>query len=375
MTAKVVSIISRMNVGGPAVLISELVDHLPADDFSHILITGVCQNNEIDFLDSHQLNSEIIYISDVGRSLLPMADLKSFIILVKLLKQIKPQIVHTHTSKAGVLGRIAVKIAFPRAQVVDTYHGHLLYGYFPRWKTNLIVKLERFLARITTRYIAVTGQVKMDLSRVGIGPDEKWRVIHPGVRPATTLSKRESRRIIGVPEDKVIISWIGRFTDIKNPMLAIRVVEAIEDKSGLHFVMAGAGELLYECKAYAQERNLPVTFLGWVTDVNPVLSASDLLFMTSRNEGMPVVIVESALKGVPLVTTNVGGVAEFVSNGVTGWLVDQDVEEISLKVSELANGAELIKSVGLNAKKLAENDFSVSKFVEEHVKLYREILQ
>ena len=97
--------------------------------------------------------------------------------------------------------------------------------------------------------------------------------------------------------------------------------------------------------------------------------------MTSRNEGMPVVIVESALKGVPLVTTNVGGVAEFVSNGVTGWLVDQDVEEISLKVSELANGAELIKSVGLNAKKLAENDFSVSKFVEEHVKLYREILQ
>jgi glycosyltransferase involved in cell wall biosynthesis len=363
-----------MNVGGPAVLLSELVKNLPGVEFEHILLTGTCLDNEIDFLDSHPFSSQVIYINDFQKSLLPTSDLKSLFGLVRILRKLSPELVHTHTSKAGVLGRLAIKVAAPRSKVVHTYHGHLLYGYFPKWKTRLIVGFEKFLGVVTDRYVAVTEQVKLDLLRVGIGPAQKWRVIYPGLRQKLDLSKLESRKNIGVGPQCFVISWVGRFTDIKNPMLAIQAFENVEDKNGLHLIMAGAGELLEDCKTYSESRGLPITFLGWVTDINPILSSSDLLLMTSRNEGMPVVIVESALKGIPALSTDVGGVSEFVKNDHTGWLVESNIESISEKIEYLAKNLQLVINAGDKAKDLAETDFSVENFVLEHVKLYRELL-
>ena len=373
MSIKVVSIVSRMNVGGPAVLLSELIRRLPSDQFSHTLITGRCLDNEIDFLDAHPLDSKVIYVDDIQRSILPIADIRSLIRLVRILRNENPNIVHTHTSKAGVIGRIASRIANPQIIVIHTFHGHLLYGYFSKFKTRLIVILEIVLAKITNVFVAVTEQVKLDLIGVGIGTNSKWAIIHPGVSASRYLSKQDARDLLKIGNNKFVYSWIGRFTDIKNPMLAIQAFENIENKSELYFLMAGDGELLEECMSYARARNLPINFLGWITDINPILSASDFVLMTSRNEGMPVVIVESALKGVPVLTTDVGGVTEFVADGVTGWLIEQNAELISQKISGLIKNIGLIEPIGKNAQRFANNEFSVEMFVDEHVSLYNEV--
>ena len=363
-----------MNVGGPAVLISELIQNLPQKEISHTLITGVCPSNEIDFLNSHPLNSEVIYLDHFRRSILPTSDFISLLRIIKILRQLRPDLVHTHTSKAGVLGRIAVKIASPDSLVVHTYHGHLLYGYFGKCKTVLVVSIERILGRFTNKYIAVTRQVRDDLYQAGIGPFKKWNVIYPGVRELSTNLDFQTVQGSAISQEKINIAWIGRFTDIKNPMLAIQAFESIPERDNLNLIMIGAGELFEECENYARNFNLSITFTGWVTDINPILTNCDFVLMTSRNEGMPVVIVESAFKAVPVVSTNVGGVSEFIEDGVTGWLVGQDLESISKKVFELSKNILEIQRVGKNARKLAEKSFSVENYVANHVKLYKDLL-
>lgn len=370
MTIRVVSIISRMNVGGPAVLLSELIKNLPAKEFHHTLITGTCQSNEINYLDSHPLYSEVIYIDEIKRSVLPIADVKSFFKLMKTLKSLKPDIVHTHTSKAGVLGRLAARIATPQAKIIHTYHGHLLYGYFPRWKTSLIVLLEKLLGRFTDTFIGVTNQVKRDLLKAGIGPESKWTVIRPGVTAGAEVEELEARSALNISSDKFVIAWIGRFTDIKNPMLAIKAVEDFRTDSETLLVMAGAGELWEHCKNYAGSKQLPIKFLGWVSNVNTLLSAADLLLISSKNEGMPVVIVEAALKHVPTLSTNVGGVNEFIQDGKCGVLCSTDSESMSRQISELVVDSERMKMLKKTSNQLALAEFSVERMVEKHVSLY-----
>jgi len=362
-----------MNVGGPAVLLSELIRNLPPDDFEHVLITGTCLDNEIDFLESHPLNSEVIYIDEFKRSILPINDIKSFIKLIKVLRNLKPDIVHTHTSKAGVLGRLAAKISTPRAKIIHTYHGHLLYGYFPDWKISLIIQLEKFLAKLSDRLVAVTRQVRDDLLRAGIGPTDIWSVIRPGLEVPRILDKGMCKMSLKITENKFVISWIGRFTDIKNPKLALDSISRLprEILNQVVFVMAGSGELLDECQKYSTILGLNVIYTGWITDIDPILGASDLLLMTSKNEGMPVVIVEAALRKIPALVTNVGGVAEFISDADTGYLVSENSEEISKKIIEIFTNRSNMQEVAQNALQLALTEFSIQNFVASHIQIYK----
>ena len=256
MTIRVVSIISRMNVGGPAVLISELLTNLPPVEFKHTLITGHCEANEIDFLENHHLESEVIYLDKVQRSLLPIKDLRSFFELYVLLKKLNPDVVHTHTSKAGVLGRLAAKLAVPGALIIHTYHGHLLYGYFSPLITKMIIFLERMLSQISNVLIAVTQQVRDDLLNAGIGSANKWIVIRPGLSIPSTLPKAIFRKKFDIPDSTFVIAWIGRFTDIKDPMLALRTIEKLPTaiRSNVQLIMAGDGELLTKCRQYADQK-------------------------------------------------------------------------------------------------------------------------
>jgi len=360
-----------MNVGGPAVLLSELIKNLPAEEFEHTLITGTCLDNEIDYLDSHPLDSEVIYIDEIKRSVLPLNDIKSFFKLIRVLRALKPDIVHTHTSKAGVLGRLAAKVAVPEAKIIHTYHGHLLYGYFPKWKTFLIVLLEKFLATFSDRLVAVTKQVRDDLQSAGIGRADKWLVIRPGLELPALPDRPACKLALGIPSDKFVISWIGRFTGIKNPKLALEAISKLPSEvlKKTTFVMAGSGELLEESESYAKQLNLPITFTGWITDINPVLGASDLLFMSSKNEGMPVVIVEAALRKVPTLSTDVGGVKEFIEDNVTGWLSRQEPEDIATHLVSIIDGNSnsLVPS---KAYELAKTEFGIANMTANHRSLY-----
>lgn len=371
MTIRVVSIISRMNIGGPAVLLAELVSGLPKTTFEHILITGRCESNEIDYLDSHKLDTEVIYLDKVRRSLLPIRDIRSFFELLSIIRKLKPDIIHTHTSKAGVLGRIAGKISAPRAKIIHTFHGHLLYGYFSPFRTQLIIKVEKLLSIITDELIAVTQQVKNDLLEAGIGTKNRWHLIRPGLARAVYLSKIDARKKFAISDDSFAIAWIGRFTEIKDPLSAIRSIEKLSPNqlSKVHLTMAGDGELLQSCRDYVSKKGLPVVFLGWCNDIGALLSASDLLLMSSKNEGMPVVIVEAALRAVPTLSTSVGGVSEFIQDGKTGYLSSplKDLSEsLEIVIAEENRRIEISK----NAKNLAITEFSRELFINKHVELY-----
>jgi glycosyltransferase involved in cell wall biosynthesis len=361
-----------MNVGGPAVLLAELVGGLPKAEFEHTLITGRCESNEVDYLDSHQLDSDVIYLNKVQRSLLPLSDIRSFFELVNLIRKLKPDVIHTHTSKAGALGRIAGKLAAPRAKIIHTFHGHLLYGYFSPFKTKLITSLEKLLAFITDELVAVTQQVKNDLLQAGIGHGNNWHVIRPGLAIPAHLSKVESRNKLGIRVNTFSIAWVGRFTDIKDPLLAIRSLEKLlpEHLSKVQLTMAGDGELLQSCRDYVDKRNLPVEFVGWCNDISPLLYASDLLLISSKNEGMPVVIVEAALRGVPTLSTSVGGVGEFIKNGVSGYLA-QNSDELGASLQRVITNEMQRMTIAKNAIVLSRAEFSRELFIAKHMELYR----
>ena len=372
MTIRIVSIISRMNVGGPAVLLSELIENLPVEEFEHTLITGTCMSNETDYLKFHPLNSRVIYLENIQRALLPFNDFKSLLQLIRILRDLKPDVVHTHTSKGGVLGRLAAIIATPNARVIHTFHGHLLYGYFAPWKTKLVILLERVLAKITDNLVAVTSQVQRDLINAGIGINSNWSVIHPGIKIPVRKNRNQERQKLNLKDCGFIIVWIGRFTEIKNPLLAVKTIEYLPEKikENVELIMIGDGELFDECKNYAKFNNLPIRFTGWLSEVGEIIDASDLLLMSSKNEGMPVVIIEAAIRGVPTLSTNVGGVSEFIKNNVTGFLSASDTS-LTESLTEIILNSKRRKKVSREAESIIKSDFSIERYLENHLALYR----
>ena len=364
-----------MNVGGPAVLLYELATELENSSFEHILITGRCGINEIDYLETHTLSSKVIYLNRMGRKVLLFDDLVAFFQVMKALRKLSPDIVHTHTSKAGLIGRLASLIAVPSAKRVHTFHGHLLYGYFSSLTRFLVILSERFLARISDALIAVSTQVKNDLLQERVGRSIHWEVITPSIR-LEPLDKSKSRECLSINDDIFLVSWVGRFTSIKDPMLALETFNKIFQQGNLNIslLMAGDGELLDACRQFAVSRNLPVRFLGWQTQVLPVLCASDLLLITSKNEGMPVVILEAAAFSVPTLSTNVGGVREFISNKETGFLVERDSQQIANQVINLEVNRTALLNIGSAAAKLLATNFNLEQYVIKHKNLYNALL-
>jgi glycosyltransferase involved in cell wall biosynthesis len=224
---------------------------------------------------------------------------------------------------------------------------------------------------ITDDLVAVTNQVRDDLMYAGIGIKNRWHVIRPGLSVPTTLSRDETRKQLGVSSNFFVVAWIGRFTDIKDPLLAIRSLEALnsDELARVKLIMAGDGELLPECREYAESRKLPVIFMGWCLDVSPLLFASDLLLMSSKNEGMPVVIVEAALRGVPTLSTSVGGVGEFIEDGKTGFIA-KNSSELTGSLQSLLNNEALRMGVANNARNHAKTEFSRELFIAKHLELY-----
>jgi len=372
MSLRVVSIISRMNVGGPALLIAELMDGISTDELQHTLITGTCAPNEIDYLTLHPSNSEVVYLKDFGKTPSMLLDIKSFFRLVSLLKKLRPDIVHTHTSKAGVLGRIAAKVANPRTKIIHTFHGHLLYGYFSPWKVRIVVVLERLLAKISTLLVGVTNQVKNDLLEVGIGTPSQWKVIYPGITRPVPIGKGPARKLISANAESFLVVWIGRFTEIKDPYFALSTISQINPvfKDRLQFFFIGDGELLAESQQMALNNVFDIRFAGWQGDVSRYLESSDLLLMTSLNEGMPVALLEAASFGVPAIAPDVGGISEFVGSE-NGLLINRTPKDFALAIENLISEPDQLQILGEEARQKYLEQFSISIFINAHIEMYR----
>ena len=368
---KVMQIIARMNVGGPAVIVAELMRGLDASKFEQILITGYCDETEADYLDEIATDIKATRIAGLGRSVSPIADLKAFFGLVRTIKTLKPDVIHTHTAKAGVLGRLASIIAGRGAVRIHTFHGHLLHGYFAGWKTKLVILIEKSLAKRTHYLVAVGSEVKRDLLNVGIGKADQYSVFFPGLPQPHTAGKAEIRKNLELDPTAIYCTFVGRLTQIKRPDRLLDVAAAmVKREVDIHFLIAGEGELFESSKARAIAERLPVTFLGWRKDIDDLFSASDIAILTSDNEGIPLTLIQAAQAGLPIVAPAVGSISDIVENDKTGFLTSPQPGAMASALSALATDAGLRNRLGIAGKARADEFFSLERMLRDHTEIY-----
>jgi glycosyltransferase involved in cell wall biosynthesis len=369
-------VIARMNVGGPAVIVDELMRGLNKNKFEEILVTGFCAENELDYLDEVATDTPVTRISDLGRSVSLLGDIKSFFTLIRIIKRFKPDVIHTHTAKAGVLGRLAGLIARPQAKRIHTFHGHLLHGYFGSFKTIFVIATEKLLARISTSLIAVGNQVKIDLLTVKIGRKNQYSVIFPGLREFELQSKEGAQSEIGLIRGKIYIVFVGRLTQIKRPDRLVDIARYLKvSHRSVQILVAGAGEKFEEMQMITKIESLPITYLGWRNDIGQILSAGDIAILCSDNEGIPLTLIHASQAGLPIVTTNVGSVRDIVVDGETGTLTEASSYGLIHALDDLLSNPEKMARFGQAGKERAEALFSLQGMINAHEDLYSQVIE
>jgi glycosyltransferase involved in cell wall biosynthesis len=371
---KVMQIIARMNVGGPAVIVAELMRGLDKSEIEQILVTGFCDENEADYLDSVAKDVKATRIAGLGRSVSLIADLKAFFGLVSLIRKYKPDVIHTHTAKAGVLGRLASLLAGRGAVRVHTFHGHLLHGYFSKTMTQVVILIEKFFAARTKVLIAIGSKVKDELLAAGIGKAAKYRVFFPGLPSPKVLTKADAQNYLGLSTQTLYITFVGRLTQIKRPDRLLDVANECKQRGlDLRFLVAGEGELFESSKARAEREHLNITFLGWRSDIAQIFAASDIAILTSDNEGIPLTLIQAAQAGLPIVATGVGSISDIVISESTGYLTSKSASDMTDAIEKLARDAQLRKIMGEAGRGRANQYFSLDRMLKDHTDLYRSL--
>ena len=364
-------IIARMNVGGPAVIVAELMRGLDATQFEQVLVTGYCDVNEADYLEEVATDIKATRIAGLGRSISLVTDLRAFIGLVAMIKKLQPDVIHTHTAKAGVLGRLASMIAGQGAIRIHTFHGHLLHGYFSGWKTQLVIAIEKVLAGRTHHLIAIGNVVKNDLLAAGIGKPAQYSVFFPGLPEPERFDKAELRKELELNPATIYCTFVGRLTQIKRPDRLLDVAtEMAKQNVAVHFLVAGEGELFESSRARVIAKKLPITFLGWRKDIDQILAASDIAILTSDNEGIPLTLIQGAQAGLPIVAPAVGSISDIVEDAKTGFLTAPNASAMAARVSELAADSQLRNQLGAAGKERAQTYFSLERMLRDHTGIY-----
>jgi glycosyltransferase involved in cell wall biosynthesis len=327
--AKVVRVIARLNIGGPAihtVLASVGVD--PAR-FPTLLVAGRPGAEEGDMTDlARERGADLYQIDELGRDLRAFHDVRAFYKLWRLLRRERPLIVHTHTAKAGTLGRLAAILAGVPIRV-HTFHGHVFEGYFPPWKTAVFLAIERLLARHTDRILTLSGRQKQDVTeRYRVAPADKVDVVPLGLDLAPLAgceaARGQLRAELRLGPEVPLIAMVGRFVPIKNHALFLQAAAVLGcTQPDARFVLVGDGEC---ARAIAEQTTAlglqgRVIPLGWRRDLQRIYADLNVVALTSLNEGTPVALIEAMAAGVPVVATSVGGVADLLQGGRRGEVI------------------------------------------------------
>ncbi len=354
----VVHVIGRLNVGGPAHLVAAL-----SRASQTIVATGAVQEGEVEHSDLDGV--EVHRVPGLGRRVSAADDARALRELVRLLRAQRPDVVHTHTAKGGVLGRTAALSV--RAARVHTFHGHLLYGYFGPRATSAVTAVERLYASRTDRLVTVGARVRDELLEAGVGREEQYVVIPPGVVPPIAPARDEARAELGLQDERPVVAFVGRLAPIKRPDRVLDVARARPDAL---FLVVGDGSLRAELEGAAPSN---VRFLGWRDDVGTVYAAADIALLTSDNEGMPLTLIEAGMLGLPSVTTDVGSAGEVVLHDRTGLLCSTGPGALLAAVGQLLDDDGLRRRLGVQAKTWTIEHFSVARMVEAHIRLYAEV--
>ena len=375
-----------MNLGGPAHQASLLSGRrLDPERYETLLVHGRTAPGEESMADRAQAEgAETVYLPSLRQPVSPLHDARALAQIRSIARRFRPHLVHTHTAKAGFLGRSAALLAFrPRPVLVHTFHGHVLEGYFGPAKTRLYRDLERALGRRTDRLIGVSRQTVDDLVRLGVGPPEKFSVIPLGLElePYASLERdagAELRAELGVADDQALLAFVGRIVPIKRVDLLLRsFARASEGGARAHLAIVGDGETRADFEGLAAELGVAprVSFLGYRRDLTRIAAAADAAVLSSDNEGTPVWLIEAAAAGRPAIATDVGGTAEVLTPE-SGILVPPD-DEIALAaaISRLAGDRELRRRMGTRAREHVLQRYSVERLLSDIDALYRELLQ
>jgi len=365
---RVVHVLTRTNIGGPSVMLVDLLDGIDKSRVQQTVVRGAPIASEGDYLAGRVVNAEVITIGGLRRSLGVVGEVRSLFALVSTLRRLRPQVVHTHMAKAGVIGRIAALLA--RVPVrVHTFHGHLLHGYFSPAVTRVVVMVERVLRRITTHAFVVGGATRTDLLQARIVSPDASSCNMPAARPLLRHDRMAARKALGLPVDGVVVGFVGRLTSVKRPDRFLSVAAALPNTT---HVIIGNGPLHKNVMEQADSLR-HVLMRDWHHDIALVLSALDVLVLTSDNEGVPLSLIEAATVGVPVVATNVGGVSEIVEHGATGFIVTSD-DELIAAVSRLVADPSLRAEMGAKAKTHIAERCSMREYLSVHAATYRNLV-
>jgi glycosyltransferase involved in cell wall biosynthesis len=361
---RVLHVIARLNVGGTARYITQLAHELPKHGIETFVATGFVQGAERE--DESAQSIDLIRIKSMGRSINPIKDHFARKQLDKIIAEVKPDIIHTHTFKAGYVIRMK-KQSVP---VIHTFHGHLLDDpEFSGFKSKIIIGLERKLAKKSAKLVTVGRRVADELLEQNIGQRAQFVNIPPGVVAIDVTPKAQALKNLNLEDDgKPLVGWIARVTGVKNPMRALEVADALPDT---RFVMAGGGDLLEQVKATAPAN---VTVLGWA-EASDLFGAADIILSTSENEGMPVALIEAQLAGKPVVATDVGSVSEVILNHETGIVTNKNAGSIASAVESLVIDKTTREEMGRLAIARAQALFSVERMINAHIELYKSIVK
>jgi glycosyltransferase involved in cell wall biosynthesis len=361
---RVLHVIARLNVGGTARYITQLAHELPKHGIETFVATGFVQGAERE--DESAQSIDLIRIPFMGRSINPIKDHFARKQLDTIIAEVKPDIIHTHTFKAGYVIRMK-KQSVP---VIHTFHGHLLDDpEFSGVKSKMIIALERKFAKNSAKLVTVGRRVADELLEQNIGQRNQFVNIPPGVVAIDVTPKQQALKNLNLVDDGTpIVGWIARVTGVKNPMRALKVADALPDT---RFVMAGGGDLLEQVKATAPAN---VSVLGWA-EAADLFGAADIILSTSENEGMPVALIEAQLAGKPVVATDVGSVSEVILNHETGIVTNKNAGSIASAVESLVIDKAKREEMGRLAIARAHALFSVERMINAHIELYKSIVK
>jgi glycosyltransferase involved in cell wall biosynthesis len=361
---RVLHVIARLYVGCKARYITQLANELPKHGIETFVATGFVQGSEIE--DPSAQSIDLIRIPAMGRSIRPIKDHLARKQLDKIIAEVKPDIIHTHTFKAGYL----IRMKKQQVPIIHTFHGHLLEDpEFSGFKSRVIVEVERMLAKKSTKLVTVGRRVADELLEQRIGHRSQFVNIPPGVVAVDVTPRNLALKNLNLEDTSTpIVGWIARMTGVKNPMRALEVADALPDT---RFVMAGGGDLLEQVKAAATSN---VSVIGWA-DAADLFGASDIILSTSENEGMPVALIEAQLAGKPVVATDVGSVSEVILNHETGIVTNKNAGSIASAVESLILDKTTREEMGLLATARAQALFSVDRMINAHIELYKSIVK
>lgn len=388
---KILRILNRFNLGGPTYNVAYLTKYI-SKEYQTILIGGLKEASEgsSEYI-LNNLGISYTIIPEIRREINLCRDFQALRKLIKIIRAEKPEIVHTHASKAGMLGRMAA-IYCGVPYIFHTFHGHVFHSYFGKIKTSVFIAIERFLAKKSTAIIAISENQKYELGTLyKICPPEKIEVVPLGFDlhrfSEDTIEKRAAfRSKYNIAQNEIAIGIVGRLAKVKNHKLFIDAIALCYNQNAgkkIRAFIIGDGELREELQTYCIKQSIPfstnndsefnklITFTSWIQNVDVAYAGLDIVALTSFNEGTPVSIIEAQASSKPIVATNVGGIRDIVKEGETALLTDLSLEQFSEKLHALIVDKNLREKMGENSHNFSGGKYSYERLCSDIEKVYK----